>query len=179
MGSRTLPALVSVSTHRKLPVLALAILAGVLGASTARAGGIDACALVPMPTIHDIVGKNAPVVRHSPPTESGGMTRSSCVFQSSGNAGFLTVSSFDLAANAQAHLDTYAQEVTAAGGKVETEQVGTETASFITPVGGTGQMFVVHGNVLVGAAVTRRNEGATTWQRDHSRDLAAAAAGRL
>lgn len=175
MGSRTLPAFASLSTHRIALTLALALFASILGASMARAAGVDACTLVPMPTIHSIVGKNVPVVRHSPPAEKDGVTRSSCVFQSSGNAGFLTLSVFDLAATAQAHLDTYAQGVTAAGGKVEPEQVGSETASFITPIGGTGQMFVVHGNVLVAAAVTRKKEGTTKWQLDHSRDLAAAA----
>jgi len=179
MGSRTLPAFASVSTPRIALILALALLAGILGASVARAAAVDACELVPMPAIHTIVGKHVPVVRHSPPVEREGVTRSSCVFQGSGNAGFLTISTFDLAATAQAHLDTYAESITAAGGKVEPEQVGSETASFITPIGGTGQMFVVHGNVLVGAAVTRQKEGATKWQRDRSRDLATAAAGKL
>jgi hypothetical protein len=156
-------------------VFSLTIPALVLAAPAAKATGPDACELVSMTAIHTIVGKHAPVVRHSPPTERDGVTRSSCVFQSSGNAGVLNLSAFASAEDAAKHLDEYADGVTKAGGTVVAEQVGSDAARFITPAGGTGQMFVVHGNVLVGAAVTRQKEGATPWQLDHSRELAKAA----
>lgn len=178
MSSYPLPGVGPVPVRKVALVLALAMSMALVGAGLAAASPIDACTLLPRAAIAQIIGNDAPIVRHVAPLERDGVIGSSCVFQQTGGAGktgFITVSTFESEAAAQAHLTSYADKIAAAGGDVAVDTVGGRPASFITSEGGNGQMFVIQGKVLVGAGVVTRRKGMTTSLPDLSRQLATAA----
>ncbi len=178
MSSYPLPGVGPVPVRKVALVLAFATSMALVGAGLAAASPLDACTLLPRAEVAQIIGNDAPIVRHVAPAERDGVVGSSCVFQQAvgaGKTGFITVSTFESEASAQAHLKNYAEKIAAAGGDVAADTVGGRPASFITSDGGNGQMFVIQGKVLVGAGVVTRSKGVTTSLPDLSRQLATAA----
>ena len=171
-----------ISPRKVALVLALSVSMSLLGSRLAAAADLDACTLMPQAAVAKIVGNDAPIARHSAPIARDGVTSSSCVFQQlggSGNTGFITVSSFESKGAAQARLAAYGQKITAAGGKVEPETVGGLPASYVVSAGGTGQMFVIDDNVMLGAGVSTQRKGVATSLPDRSRELVTAALAQL
>ncbi len=149
-----------------------------LGAPRAAAATPEACALVPQDKVAKIIGNDAAILTQHPTTEQNGVKISTCVYQQpsgAGNTALITVSTLDSLAAAQARLKAYGEALANAGGKVEPDNVAGLPATFITSKGGTGQMFVVKGNVLLGAGVGTARHGKTTPLRDLARPLLAAA----
>ena len=159
-------------------LLVLSLSMVVLGAQLATAATPEACALVPQDKVAKIIGNDAAVLTQHPTTDQNGAKVSTCVYQQpsgAGNTAYITVSTLDSMAAAQARLKAYGEALANAGGKVEPDTVAGLPATFITSKGGTGQMFVVKGNILLGAGVGTRKDGKTTPLRDLARPLLAAA----
>lgn len=182
MSTRPLTALGLVSPWKAALVLALGVTMALVAASRAGAAALDACTLLPQTTVARIIGNDAPIVRRVAPVERDGVTSSSCVFQQTlgaGNTGFITVSTFESNAAAQAHLASYVERITAAGGAVAPDTVAGVPASFVTATGASGQMFVIQDGVLLGAGVSTRRKGMTTSLPDRARELVTAALARF
>jgi hypothetical protein len=159
--------------------LALVLTAGTAVPALAARTAPDACELVPLRAVSRIVGKDMAIARRSAPAVRDGVTRSSCIYQGSGSSGVITVTAFADSAAAEAYLATFTSSVTAAGGTVEQMPVGDQAASLVTPAGGSAQLFLTHDDVLLGIAVATRQKGASTPAHERSRELAAAAVGKL
>lgn len=153
-----------------------------LGAVSAAAATPEACALVPQDKVAKIIGNDAPIFTQQPTTDRNGSKISTCVYQQpsgTGNTAFLSVTTLDTAAAAQEQLQAYGKSLVNAGGKVEPDKVSGIPARFITSKGGTRQMFVVKGKILLGAGVGARRDGKATPLRDPARALLEAALSAL
>lgn len=182
MSTRPFPALGLVSPWKVALVLAFGVTMALGAARLAGAAALDACTVLPQKAVAKIVGNDAPIVRRVAPVERDGVTSSSCVFQQTlgaGNTGFITVSTFESNAAAQAHLTSYIERITTAGGAVEADTVAGVPATFVTATGASGQMFVIQDKILLGAGVTTRRKGMTTSVPDRTRDLVIAVLGRF
>ena len=166
------------SKRNVVALLVLSLSLVLLGAHRALAATPEACALVPQDKVAKIIGNDAAILTQHPTTEQNGAKISTCVYQQpsgAGNTAFITVSTLDSVAAAQARLKAYGDALANAGGKVEPDTVAGLPATFVTSKGGTGQMFVVKGNVLLGAGVGTARDGKATPLRDLARPLLAAA----
>ncbi len=142
----------------------------------------DACTLVPT-EVATIIGNDAPIFRRQPPIDRDGVKVSSCVYQQAGglgNTGNVQVNTYDSAAAAKAGLKKYVDAMVKLGAMTEADMAGRLPATFVTTKRGSGEMYVVKGNVLVGAGVgTVSRDGKVTPLRDRSRALLAAALSKL
>jgi hypothetical protein len=138
----------------------------------------DACALVSEADVANIIGNDAPISARRPTTDQNGVKVSSCVYQQAGGAGNtanISVTTLESGAAAQARLKEYGEAIVKAGGKTEPDTVAGRPATFVISKGGTGQMFVVKNNILLGVGVGARVNGKATPLRDLARKLSVAA----
>jgi hypothetical protein len=144
---------------------------------------VDACTLVPLTAVAQIIGNDAPIFRHQPPIDRDGVKVSSCVYQQAGgvgNTGNVQFNVYDSPVAAEAGLKKYVEAVAKLGAMTEADTAGRLPATFVTTTRGSGEMYVVKGNVLVGAGVgTVSQQGKVTPLRDRSRVLLAAALSKL
>lgn len=153
-----------------------------LGAQRAVATPRHACDLVPQGEVARIVGNATADVVRNPAREAGGARISSCAYyqaSGAGNNGVITVTTCESTAVAQARMQSYGEALLKAGGTAEPDTVGGLPALFTVSKGGTVQMYVVQGDVLLGAGVGTRRNGKAIPLRDRSRELATAALGGL
>lgn len=158
---------------------AMSLLLGGLGVRVALAAVPHSCDLVPQVEVARIVG-NAVDVTRNPPFERDGVKGSSCAYYQSnraGNSAVITVTTSGAGAP-QARMKSYGEALVKGGGTAEPDTVAGLPALFTASKGGTVQMFVVKGDVLLGAGVHMPKDGKAA-ERDHSRALAAAALGGL
>ena len=153
--------------------LVLLLLAGprALGAAT------DACSLVPLPEVAQIIGNDAPTFRQQPPIDRDGVKVSSCVYQQAGaaNTGNVQFNTYESAAAAQTGLKQYVDAMAKLGATIAADTAGRLPATFVTTQRGSGEMYVVKGNVLLGAGVATVSGGKVVPLQDRSRALLAAA----
>jgi hypothetical protein len=158
-------------------VLTLVAVPPTLGAAA------DACTLVPATEVAQIIGNDAPIFRQQPPTDRDGVRVSSCVYQQArgaGNTGNVQFNIYDSAAAAEAGLKKYVDAMVKLGATTEADTAGRVPATFVTTRRGSGEMYVVKGNVLLGAGVaTVSPDGKVMPLRDRSRALLAAALSKL
>jgi len=88
--------------------------------------------------------------------------------------------SYDSAAAAEAGLKKYVEAMAKLGATTEADTAARFPATFVTTKRGSGEMYVVKGNVLLGAGVaTVSPDGTVVPLRDRSRALLAAALSKL
>lgn len=148
----------------------------------ATAATPEACSLLSPEEVAKIIGNDAPILTQHPTTAMNGVKISTCVYQqksAGGNTASITVTTLDSTAAAQERLKAYGEAIEKGGGKVEPDTVAGKPAEFVTSKGGTGQMFVVKGNILLGASVGTAQGGKTIPLRDLARVLLTAGLAKI
>lgn len=162
---------------------ATALVLWAFGVQGAEAAAADACGLIPAADVTRIVGNAAPIARQQAPVDRDGVKVSSCVYQQAsgaGSTGNVQFNTYASSAAAQAGLKAYVEAMVKLGATAQADTAAGLPATFVTTARGSGEMYVVKGNVLLGAGVgTLSAEHKTVPERDRSRDLLAAAVAGL